>query len=39
MSSDLYKNSISDKNQITNDIDQLKEEIKINLENYTNSTE
>ena len=39
MSSDLYKNSISGKNQITNDINQLKEEIKINLENYTNSTQ
>lgn len=38
MSSDLYKNSISGKNQITNDTNQLKEEIKINLENYTNST-
>ena len=38
MSSDLYKNSISGKNQITSDINQLKEEIKINLENYTNST-
>ena len=38
MSSDVYKNSISGKNQITNDTNQLKEEIKINLENYTNST-
>ena len=38
MSSDLYKNSISGKNKITNDTNQLKEEIKINLENYTNST-
>ena len=38
MSSDLYKNLISGKNQITNDTNQLKEEIKINLENYTNST-
>lgn len=38
MSSDLYKNSISGKNQITNDINQLKEEIKTNLENYTIST-
>lgn len=39
MSSDVYKNSISGKNQITNDANQLKEEIKINLENYTNSTQ
>lgn len=39
MSSDVYKNSISGKNQITNDVNQLKEEIKINLENYTNSTQ
>ena len=39
MSSDVYKNSISGKNQITNDATQLKEEIKINLENYTNSTQ
>ena len=38
MSSDVYKNSISGKNKITNDTNQLKEEIKINLENYTNST-
>lgn len=39
MSSDVYKNSISGKNQITNDANQLKEEIKINLDNYTNSTQ
>ena len=38
ISSDLYKNTISGKNKITNDINQLKNEIKINLDNYTNST-
>ena len=30
--SDLYKNTISGKNKITNDINQLKNEIKINLD-------
>ena len=38
ISSDLYKNSISGKNKITSDINQLKNEIKMNLDNYTNST-
>ena len=38
MSSDLYKNSISSNNQLSTDTNQLKEEIKKNLENYTNST-
>ena len=38
ISSDLYKNTISGKNKITNDINQLKNEIKINLDNYTNTT-
>lgn len=38
ISSDLYKNSISGKNKISTDINELKNEIKINLENYTNST-
>ena len=38
ISSDLYKNSISGKNKITNDINQLKNEIKNNLDNYTNSS-
>ena len=38
LSSDLYKNSISGKNKITNDINQLKNEIKNNLDNYTNSS-
>ena len=39
ISSDLYKTSISGKNQITTDTDQLKNEIKNNLENYTNATQ
>ena len=38
ISSDLYKNSISGKNKISTDVNELKNEIKINLENYTNST-
>ena len=38
ISSDLYKNSISGKNKITTDNNQLKKEIKDNLENYTKST-
>ena len=38
ISSDLYKNSISGKNHITADKNQLKNEIKINLDNYTNTT-
>ena len=38
ISSDLYKNSISGKNKITSNINQLKIDIKNNLENYTNST-
>ena len=38
ISSDLYKNSISGKNHITADKNQLKNEIKINLNNYTNTT-
>ena len=38
LSSDLYKNSISGKKHIITDKDQLKNEIKINLDNYTNTT-
>lgn len=38
IASDLYKNSISGKNKISTDVNELKNEIKINLENYTNST-
>ena len=38
ISSDLYKNSISGKNKITTDTNELKNQIKINLDNYTNST-
>ena len=38
ISSDLYKNSISGKNHITTDKNQLKNEIKMNLDNYTNTT-
>lgn len=39
ISSDLYKNSISGKNQITTEQNQLKNEIKNNLDNYTNATQ
>ena len=38
LSSDLYKNTISGKKHIITDKDQLKNEIKINLDNYTNTT-
>ena len=38
ISSDIYKNSISRKDIITKDNSQLKNEIKNNLESYTNST-
>lgn len=38
ISSDIYKDSISGKNKITTDTTQLKNEIKRNLDNYTNST-
>ena len=38
ISSDLYKNSISGKNRISTDTNELKNQIKINLDNYTNST-
>ena len=38
ISSDIYINSISGKNKITTDTNQLKNEIKNNLEHYTNST-
>ena len=38
ISSDIYKNSISRKDIITKDNGQLKNEIKNNLEKYTNST-
>ena len=38
ISSDIYKNSISRKDIITKDNGQLKNEIKNNLESYTNST-
>ena len=38
ISSDIYKNSISRKDIITKDNGQLKNEIKNNLERYTNST-
>ena len=38
ISSDIYKNSINRKDIITKDNSQLKNEIKNNLESYTNST-